>query len=328
MIWTDLGTRARGLSTSLLPPPSLAAVDRAADRSELIAALVGGGYAPADVDDGRPDAVESAARQRTGRDLATLARWAGERADALSVVLEDEDRHSLRALLRGLAAGAPAGRRLAGCVPTPRLPLPVLEPLARAASTGELVAILARRGLDEAALLAPLAARAPLDLAAAERLLAARLTARARQHQAAGGRALAAFVSQLIDSSNAAAALLLSERGDEVDAGDCFLPGGDRVPPETFGAAATARPEQAREILGHCLRGTPLAEAIGRLAAHPGALDAAALDWQMRTQRRLCWLEPHGPAPVLSLVLARRAELRRVRRALWRLVLAPPGGDA
>ncbi len=327
MIWTDLGARARGLSSSLIAPAALAAVDRAVDRPTLVTALIAGGYAPVAVDDGRPEAVERAARDRTEHDLDALSRWSGDRADALAVVLEDEDRLSLRALLRGLVAGAPADRRLAGCVPTPRLPAALLDTLSRAASGTELVTALARRGLGEADVLRSIVGRAPIDLAAAERALAGRLAARAQRHQRAGGRALACFVTALVDSVNAEAALLLAGRGAGVDAAACFLPGGVRLSAERFAAATGATTAEARAILQRCFRGTPIAGAIERLHLHPGAVDDAALDWQLDTQRRLRRLEPHGPAPVLALLLARRVELRRVRHALWRLLLAPsPGG--
>lgn len=82
------------------------------------------------------DAAEALARGRIAADFAMLARWAT--ADELAALELDEDRRSLRAIVRGIAAGAPAERRRQATVPTSRLPERALDRLVSVASLAEL----------------------------------------------------------------------------------------------------------------------------------------------------------------------------------------------
>ena len=280
MTWVDVATRARGLGTHVLGDDLAGAARRAAD------------------------------------ELAILVRWADDRAGALAVFVADEDRRSLRALLRGLAAGASVERRLAATTPTPGLPAAALRELAGQPTPAGFAAVLARRGHP---LAIPL--DAPLDLLAAELALTRRFADRARR--ARGGAALASHVAQMIDAELAGAALLLAARGDGIDPAAAFAPGGARIDRPTFLAAARATPARARQLLADALAGTPLASAAHDPA--PEAIEEAALAWQLATQRRLARLEPAGLAAVLALLLRRRLELRELRRGAWRAVL---GGAA
>ncbi len=83
-----------------------------------------------------PDAAEALARGRIISDFQMLARWATR--DELAVLELDEDRRSLRAIVRGMAARAPAERRRVATVPTSRLSERTLERLVSVASIGEL----------------------------------------------------------------------------------------------------------------------------------------------------------------------------------------------
>lgn len=258
--------------------------------------------------------VDVAARARgmashaaIGDELAILARWADDRAGALAVIFDDEDRATLRALVRGLAAGAPIDDRVAAAAPTPSLPASILRTLARAPTTAVLAEELARHEHWAA----PALASADGDLFAFEQRVAHAFAARARRG-AAGELAIATHVRQVIDVENAGAAWLLAARGRSLDPGACFVAGGARISRDVFTAASRG----ATTELTRALAGTPLASALER-----GALEDAALAWHLDTQTRLRRLEPTGLAPVLELVLSRRRDRRAQRRGHWRAIL-------
>jgi hypothetical protein len=138
-------------------------------------------------------------RRRAARELAILGHWTARRPELVAVLFDEEDRRSVRALVRGAVERAPAELRIAGLVPTPALPERALAELARAPTPAAVAALLVAwqhpYGL-------PLAARARSpqpDLYALElalgRAAAARLTAVA--HRVGGF--LAAFIHETID---------------------------------------------------------------------------------------------------------------------------------
>jgi len=313
-----VAARARGLTNQLLTPELLAEIDLARDAPGLAAALDRAGLPP----EPAADAIDGVVERRIAHDLATLAHWSG----ALAPLELDEDRRSLRIVVRSLAAGLPASRRVAGAIATGTLPAPVLAALAAAPDLAGLVDVLARRGHPFASVLAG----APLDPLAIEIALARRFAELARSRD----RAMRTYISQVIDAENASAALLLVLRGDGVPG--AFVPGGRVLDRETFAAAigkpvdgsALARSaaagapaiDAARGVLTAAFARTPLAAAL--FAPAPGALEDAALAWQLATQTRLRRTEPLGLAPAIQLVLRRRDEARRLRRAGWRLAMA------
>jgi vacuolar-type H+-ATPase subunit C/Vma6 len=337
---TALAARARGLVTTVVSGDALAAIERAHEATALAAALARAGLA-SPVWTGDASAIDQVVRDRAASDFAILSRH-GEAGDParsaiagtapaaapLWPVWLDEDRRSLRAIVRGLAAGIGPERRLSGTVPTPSLPAGALAELARSTRVVELAARLARRRHPLAAALAATAAPAaqpgaPIDLLAIELALAQRFAALARSRD----RALAIHVAQVIDAENTGAALLLAARGGELAAerapgwrvDHAFLAGGRQLDRAAFSAAAAGPIEAARDRLASALAATPLAGAL--FAAEPAALEDAALAWQIATQARLRRSEPLGLAPVVYLVLRRRDEARRVRRAVWRIAL-------
>jgi len=268
------------------------------------------------------DAIERAARDRAAADLAILTRWTRERPGALAPIALDEDRRSLRAIIRGLAAGAPVSRRLAGTVATPALPASLLETLAAAADLAELARLLELHGHPLAGALAlpppaatPGAPRTAIDPFELELRLAHAFVARARPADAA----MRVYLAQLVDAENAAAALLVSVRDGQPDPARLFLAGGERLGRAPFVAACRGAPSQARDHLAAALAGTPLAGAV--YAAEPGAFEEAVLDWQLATQRRQRRRDPLGFAAVLEHVLRRRREALRLRRTGWRAAL-------
>lgn len=299
MTWGDLAARARGLALHVAGDAELDALARSDDPAALAEAL---------------------ARSEAGRagDLAVLERWADERAPALSVISADADVESLRALVRGLVAGVAAEPRLRGAVPTSRLPRAVLRDLAAQVTGPALAARLTHHRHPAAAALAPLLAATPVDLIAVEQALVRWFAAQARR-SAGADHALAVHAAQVIDVANAEAALLLAARGGTLDRAAAFIEGGQRLTRAAFAAAAAAPPAACIAALARAFAGTPLADAVA--ATNPGAVEHAALTWQLATQRRLRRQEPLGLAAVLGLVLARRLEARRLRAAAWRLTL-------
>lgn len=327
-----LAARARGLTAQVIAGEALAAIDAAPDGPALAEALAradlalpGGAGADAGA---AADTIDRLARDRTASDLAILARH--DACGALAVIALDEDRRSLRAIVRGIAAGASAERRLAGTVPTARLPAPVLTALAGAATLADAAALLARGRHPLAAALAarpgtdPKGGSAPrlasLDVLEIELGLARRFV-----EWAARGprdRAMRSYLAQLVDAENAGAAVLLASRGGDLPAERAFLDAGvrgRRLDRARFLAAAAGPLDAACAVLAGVFAGTPLAAAL--FAPGPAALEDAALTWQLATQARLRRSEPLGLAPALYAVLRRRDEARHLRRAGWRIAL-------
>jgi hypothetical protein len=293
---TAVAARARGRLAAVIAAD---AIDQARDLGELGAVL---GSELAGADD-----VERIVRDRMTSDLAILQRWSAR----LAIVALDEDRRSLRALVRGLVARVPAERRLAGTTATPRLSPRILGQLARAETTRELAIALGQHPF--ASVFAD--AATPIDLVELEAALARRYAELARTHD----RALQIFVEQVIDAENAGAALLLAARGAELAADEIFVEGGRLLDRAAFLAAAHDSADGARDRIARSFAGTPVARAV--YAASPSALEDAALAWHVATQARLRRTAPLGLAPALYLVLRRRDEVRRIRRVVWRLAL-------
>lgn len=307
---TAIAARARGLEAAIAGADALAALDRARDPGELAAAL-----ARAELHVAGPldaDSLDRFACARIAGDLAVLARW----SDALAPLELDEDRRTLRALVRGLAAGAPGGRRLLAAIPTARLPAREIAALAALAAIEQLASELARRGHPLAPALA--GARMPVDAFELELRLAQRFAELARSRD----RALRTYLAQLIDAENAGAALLIAARGTGGDARRAFIPGGSRIDRDTFAAASAGPVDAARTQLAAALAGTPLAAAL--FESSPAALEEAALVWQLRSQARLRRIEPLGLAPAIHAVLRRRDEAHHLRRAAWRVAMGAP----
>lgn len=196
--WEDVNARARGLGTRLLERRALEALADAPDLPTLVEGLARVGIATGPVS-GTADgaAVEAGIRAWGGGILRTLERWVGARKDALPLVFDDEDRRSIRALVRGAVARVPAGERLFGLLPTPALPSTALEQLATLASVEELAALLAVWRHPFAQAVAAAVGTEP-DLLAFDRALGA--VARRRAEGAArrsGSRALRRLVAEL-----------------------------------------------------------------------------------------------------------------------------------
>lgn len=321
--WDDVNARARGLAGHLLNEPAIQALGRCGDLSEVAACMRADGIAVAE---GTADAaaLDLAARRDAAVYLDLLARWSGPRSDLLALVMEDGDRRSIRALLRGADQGAAPDRRLAGLVPTPSLPAGALAELARQPGVAAVAALLAAWRHPLGAPLLPEAAGEHPRLTALERALNRAFFARALRLARRSGRRgpLAAEVRLAIDAENTLSAIALAGQDRSLAPGDLFLPGGTRVTSASFEqAAARATAALAARDLAACFRGTAIATAL-----REGAADAAGMDRRV-LRARLAMLEaarrrdPLGPATVLGFMLRLRLQLLELRRAIWRAAL-------
>jgi vacuolar-type H+-ATPase subunit C/Vma6 len=321
--YEDLNARARGLGTHLLTRREIETLARAPDLPALAAQLRALGFPVTDTERVTPAALELAVRRRAGAALATLARWCGPRADAAAILFEDEDRRSVRSIVRGAGERVDPELKIAGALPTPSLPERALQELARQPSVRAVATLLvAWRHPYGAPLLAAASPGQP-DLLRLE-LVLNRCFAE-RSLAAARGGPMTSFVRETIDLENVLAALVLAERADDMIPKDAFLAGGAGLDVAAFEeAVATGGAARAAARLERALGNSPLGRACGRAAVDPAAAEAAALREQIAVQRRAARLDPLGPAPLLAFVLALRAQTTDVRSVIWARALAAP----
>ncbi|HXF96363.1 MAG TPA: V-type ATPase subunit [Gemmatimonadales bacterium] len=325
--WEDVIARVRGLGTHLLERSRLEDLARAPDLAALGEALRGLGFLVEETA-ATPAALDLAVRRAAAAHVRVLARWCGWRAAILAVVFEDEDRRSLRALLRGAVQGASPEARLAGLIPTPALPERALQTLARESVPGRIAALLVAWGNPYGAALLPLAAAERPDLFRLEVALSRTV---ARRALAAAGRAgrrseLSGFVRETIDLENLYAALVLAAAESDVAPKDAFVPGGERISIADFEAAiALGGPAEAARTLAGAFADAPLlAAAIRRRAQSPGRLEEECLAARIAALRAAARRRPLSLAPVLLHALRLRAQLLDLRRAVWGLALGAP----
>lgn len=325
--FTVVDTRARGLATHLFTRPELEAL-AASDAVALARGLARSGKLWAPLPDGAPALeVERAMRQTTKRHLATLARWSGA-APVLEVFAAEQDRRSLRALLRGAQQAAPAERRLAGLLPTATLPERVLAELAHQPTPAAVVShLFALRHPDAERLLPLTSKKAQPDLFALDLALVQGFAARGLAAAKRGDDTLRRFAALRLDLCNAQAAVLLA-RSRDVDPGPCFVEGGEALSKKAFLSVVRApTPRDGAQLLRRALVGTPLARLVE--SASPGALDAGRLERSgflllLDEQRRGARQQPLGSAPVLLFLVKLDAMGRDLRRLAWGAALGAP----
>lgn len=323
--WVDVGARARGLGTRLLPGHALAELARAGSLPALAAGLAARGYPlSARAREGsEAPALEAALRAETGARLRLLDRWLGRRRPLARVVYEDEERRSVRALVRGAAQGAPPARRLAGLVPTPGLDEAALERLAGLDSPAEVVAGLAARGHPLVEGLAPGAYGTAAELLELE-VAVDRAWARRAAEGARPDRRLRRYVEGSIDLENAWSLLAADAETLRVEAEALFVDGGRRLDRRRFAEAAAADADARRRLVSEALGPGPLAGVLGDVAIPSARLEARALAARVEEQRAAMRREPLGPAPFLLYALRLRAELVDLRRVVWGIALGAP----
>jgi vacuolar-type H+-ATPase subunit C/Vma6 len=325
--WGDVNVRARGLGTHLLGRARLEPLARAPDLPALATDLAAAGYpmaAPEGV--ATAFALELGVRRGAAARLRTLTRWTGSRTRTLAVVFEDEDRRSLRSIIRGALQVTARDERLAGLIPTPTLPERALEELAGLETASRIAALLVAWRNPYGPPLSPVAREQRPDPFELELALSRTFARRALHASRRGGGELKAYVRRVIDVENLYGALLLAGAGEDVDAARCFLEGGFVLDRTAFLAAA-AEPGRAEAVdrLRGAFVGTPIAEVLARSGADPARLEAALLAAQIAVLRRRARVAPLGPAPVLGYVLRLRAEVIDLQRIIWGASLGAPG---
>lgn len=322
--WSDVNARVAGLSTRLLGPGALAELRGAPSLPEVVARLSATRYVAAAPAAPTVPALEAEIRRAVGDLLVLLDRWLGRRRNALRVVYEDEERRSIRSLLRGAVQGAPSGQRLAGLVPTTGVPEPALQRLAACASPLAVVEELEARGHPFADGLREAGVGATVDLYRLELALDRTFASRARE--ASRHPTLRRYTERLIDLRNAWAALLADPPGPVSGAApDPFVEGGRLLDAGTFRRiTGDTDPSERRRSLAECFAGTSLQPVLAPTGASPVALETAALEALIDEQARVKRRDPTGPAPIVVYALRLRADTVELRRVLWALALGRP----
>jgi vacuolar-type H+-ATPase subunit C/Vma6 len=309
--------RARGVATHFLRRATLLQALEAPDLESLARVLQDAGLPSV----GRPLthlALELATRRWSGAHLARLARWFPARPDLGDLLFGDEDRRSVRAMLRGSAAGAPRETRLAGLIPTPRLPERLLRELAGQPTVPRIAALLVTWRHPLGTPLLEAAESDEPDLFAAERALtAAALATLARAGRRLGG-AFERHAREAIDRENVLLALLVARRSPGETAIGFLAPGGF-LAPERIAAAALG--DGAMTALLGLLPSGPVVEAMRLQVDDTAGLDDAILAARIVELRRQTRLDPLDPAAVLEFALRLRGQVILVRQAIWRLAL-------
>lgn len=314
MGWEAAVARGRGLATHLVSRDTLLRAAEAGSWTGAARTLVTAGFPAIERDlASRADFDRAAGRIAAAR-MELLGRWLGNRRGALAVIYEDENRRSIRRLLRGAAEGTSRETRLRGLTPTPELPERVLVRLASAASPERLIDMLVHAGHPAGRVLAtargprrapqaPGLWRSELEL---DRLFATRVTRAARR----AGAPVRRFTALLIDVENAWSVLSASHWGDDVTPEEVFLEGGKALDRDAFLTLARL-PESGDgrwRGLARQFASTPL----GRLFADPRAaalledqVAVALVAWQRAEARK----NPLSAAAVLDVLL--RIQARR-----------------
>jgi vacuolar-type H+-ATPase subunit C/Vma6 len=270
--------------------------------------------------------LERAVRRHAADQMGILDRWCmDERRAALAVILEDEDRRSIQAILRGAQQGTATEVRMAGLIPTTSLPERALLTLAGQPTPTDVIRMLA---LWNHPLGIPLVAAASgphpslfeieVEL---QRAFARRASARAHQ----GGSQLVEYVEQVVDVMNTWSALLHFVERDPAIVDMTFVEGGRWISRDVFHKLMTleTRP-QVEKRLAWELRKSALGNAfqgeIEDLAQLEGSMLRAQIDWQNRAVR----VDPSGAAPIIGFAIELRAEVVNLRRIIWGVALEAP----
>ena len=325
---SDIGlvARARGLATHLIARPTLEtladadSVESFTHRLSRVHAAIHPIAAAGEV-----VAVERAIRDAAARPLVTLRRWQHRAPNALDVFAAYQDRRSLRALLRGAAAGAPLERRVAGLVPTPSLPHSALLELGRCATPLEVVRHLIELGHDDADRLLMIVGGTPADLLSTEIALLRAFAERVVRIADRGDHVLRAFVDSVMDVANAQHALLVAGGPRDLNVADLFVRGGRWLSLTAFAAVATAvSTEGALTALAAAVGRSPLAAWLPVLTGDLAHLDRAFLIGSLAELTSAMRREPLSSAAVLRLLLLIDAQSRDLRALAWGAALGTP----
>lgn len=319
----DVIARVRGLSSRLLGRAELERLALSRDVDTLIEGFQGTSYDPvASLTTREPIPLEREARRIAGNRLSIISAWCADRNEVLVPVFEDEDRRNLRALTRAVLAQTPPEQRTAGLLPTPALPAPALEELARHTRLRDLAGVLTSWGNPYGRAIAAEALRPHPDLfllqLAIDRTFATRALAAAERF----GEPILSYVRLLVDAENATSALALASGAIEHDREMLFIPGGELISLEAYHELAMLKPHDARARLSRIVAGTQLAPIA---SAAPGTNpDDAILTAHLREMHRTARLSPLSLSVMLEYVLRLRAEMHDIARIIWGIAMQMP----
>lgn len=325
--WDDVNARARGLAGHLLSPAELSALARHPDLPSLAAALGRAGLVPG-VDGNGADGsdLELGVRRWGAASFRILSRWTGARSAALPLVFSEEDRRSIRAIVRGIVARVGPQQRIAGLIPTPTLPERALQELASLSTVADVSALLSAWRHPFAGALAEVTRAAEPDLLAVELALgkAAAATAVSAARRS-GSKALQHWVAGAIDLENGVVALLLAGAGADLDPAAHFLPGGHRLIRGRFlEAVAAGSPAAAGVRLAPAFSGTPYADAFEREGRDPVRLEGELTALRLHALTRQMREAPLEPTTTLWYALRLHDQVIDLQRIIWAVVLDVP----
>ena len=316
--------RARGLGLRLFRRAALEELAGVPDLATLARRLARSPQLAVPVEEPATVArIEVAVRRTAARHLALLARWDGA-WPALALFYAAQDRRALRALLRGAIQGAPPDARLAGLLPTPRLPEKALTLLARQPSPAKIAGHLVVLGHPYAQRLSPVCAAAHPALLELELALVRAFADETIAAARTGDANLLAVARERVDVCNMQMALLFVAGPRDVDAGACFVEGGRWLTRRDFArACAEETPTGAASRLARAFAGSPLAS-NDPAATDPARAEHAALVRSLARQRLAARLDPLGSAPLLVFLLRLEAQSVDLRRVAWGAALGAP----
>ena len=321
----DLNARARGLGTRLLSRDALGRLARTKSMFALQREMRSLGIVSAETPL-TPAALEAAVRARAAGLLAILTRWCrDERQPVLAVLLEDEERRSIQAILRGAAQGASGESRMSGLVPTVNLSERALRTLAAQPTLEDVVRMLLLWGHPWAPSLTRALGGTRPSLLNLEAELQLAFTERARARARRGGQALVAYVAEPIDLMNLWTVLLhFSERSPGL-AEITFVDGGRTIDRELFEELLELDSVQdAQRAAAKALQGSLLGAALSAEGRPLSSLEGAMLEAQLQEHRRAARTSPEGAAPLILFFLELRAEVLDLRRIIWGKALEAP----
>jgi len=320
-----LDVRARGLGVRLFPRSELQQMAGASNVADLARELERSGRLAVPV--GRPydvASIESAIRHTAARHMYVLSTWAGSGA-VLDVFYADQDRLSLRALMRGALQAAPSAARLAGLLATPRLPERALVTLARQPTPGHVAAQLVLLRHPDAERLSGLASRAQPVLLDLERCLVRGFAERSLAAARAGDHNLREFVRTRIDVCNMQMALAFAGGPRDAEPKALFIEGGAALPRSSFiEVCGAASAPDAGFRMERALARTPLKEVARTAGGDPVRLESAALRRALAQQRRVGHTDPLGSAPLVFFLLRLQAQSADLQRLAWGASLGAP----
>ena len=321
--WEDVITRVRGLSSRLVGRPALLQLSKAPDLRALVRGFAGTPYSAVPESAASDTATfERETRRIAAEHLGIISSWCGSRVGVLAPLFEDEDRRNLRAVTRAIVAATPVEQRTAGLLPTPKLPLALLDELARQPRLRDVAELLSVWGNPYGRAMMAEANRPHPDLFLLQFALDQEYFRRAREAANHAGRQMQEYVELQLDAENLASALAVITHTVERESHGLFLEGGKLLSREDYERLCTAAPSEARAHLERLVAATPMAPLAA--ADRHRDVEADILAALIKRLRRVIRIEPLSLAVVLDYVLRLRAEVHDLARIIWGIALDVP----